>query len=271
MANNGEMSFFEHLEELRWHLIRAIVSILVFAILAFVFKDFIFDKIIFAPKYPDFPTYRMFCQISDLTCFSPIDFKIQAFKIEEMFVTHIKVSIMLGFVLAFPYVFWELWRFVKPGLHSKEIKAARGSVIICSGLFLLGVLFGYYIITPFALTFLTGYQIGDTVPSPTLGSFVNNIAMFTIPLGFVFELPVLIFVLSKLGLVTSDFLKSNRKLAFVILLAISAIITPPDVITQFMVGVPLYLLYELGIVIAQRVEKNQDTDDAIEEEKKTDE
>ncbi len=264
MGESQEMSFFEHLEELRWHLIRAIGSVAVFGIIAFLFKDFIFESIIFAPKNPDFITYRIFCGISDLTCLRPTDFQIQAFKIEEMFVTHIKVAIMLGFVFAFPYVFWEIWKFVKPGLHKAEIRAARGAVAICSLLFLFGVAFGYYIISPFAITFLTGYQIADTVASPTLGSFVNNMAMFTIPVGFVFELPVLIYVLAKLGLVSSDFLKKQRRVAIVVLLALAAVITPPDVITQFMIALPLYLLYELGIVITKRIEKQEKAKEAKE-------
>ncbi|MBY5957755.1 twin-arginine translocase subunit TatC [Membranicola marinus] len=255
-----EMSFLDHLEELRWHLIRAILSILAIAIVVFVMKNFVFENIIFAPKEPDFATYRFFCWISDALCFSPPDFKVQAFKIEEQFVTHIKVSIILGFIVSFPYVFYEMWKFVKPGLYKKEVVAARGIVGVCSTLFLIGVAFGYFIITPFALTFLTNYNLADTVAQPTLTSYVNNLTMYTLPTGLIFELPVVMFMLAKIGLVTAKDLKTYRKVAFVVILVVSAIITPPDLMTQLMITIPLYALYELSIKVVSRVEKNMDDD-----------
>lgn len=255
-----EMSFLDHLEELRWHLIRSILSILAIAIVVFIMKNFVFTNIIFAPKEPDFMTYRFFCWISDALCFSPPDFKVQAFKIEEQFVTHIKVSIILGFIVAFPYVFYEIWKFVKPGLYKKEVTAARGIVGVCSILFLIGVAFGYFIITPFALTFLTNYNLADTIAQPTLTSYVNNLTMYTLPTGLIFELPVVMFMLAKIGLVTAHDLKSYRKVAFVVILVVSAIITPPDLMTQLMITLPLYGLYELSIKVVARVEKNAEDD-----------
>lgn len=255
-----EMSFLDHLEELRWHLIRAVASILVIAIVIFVMKDFVFSKIVFGPKNADFFTYRFFCSLSDFLCFSPPDFNIQAFKIEEQFVTHIKVSAILGFVASFPYVFYEIWSFVKPGLYKDEIKAARGIVWICSSLFLLGVLFGYFVIAPFALTFLTSYDLGGTIAQPTLTSYVNNMAMYTLPTGIIFELPVIMFMLAKIGLVTSQDLKTYRKVSMVVILIVSAIITPPDVMTLFLVSFPLYGLYEISIFIVRRVEKKAEND-----------
>lgn len=259
-SRSKEMSFLDHLEELRWHLIRAVASILVIAIVVFVMKDFIFSKIVFAPKNAGFLTYRVFCSINDLLCFSPPDFTVQAFKIEEQFVTHIKVSAILGFVASFPYVFYEIWSFVKPGLYKNEIKAARGIVWICSTLFLLGVLFGYFIIAPFALTFLTSYDLGGTIAQPTLTSYVNNMAMYTLPTGIIFELPVIMFMLAKIGLVTSKDLKSYRRIAIVVILIVSAIITPPDLMTQLLISFPLYGLYEISIYIVDRVEKKAEND-----------
>lgn len=255
-ADSREMSFLDHLEELRWHLIRAIVSILVIAIIVFVMKDFVFRNIIFAPKDADFLTYRFFCWISDALCFTPPDFKVQAFKIEEQFVTHIKVSIILGFIASFPYVFYEMWKFVKPGLYKKEATAARGIVGVCSFLFLVGVAFGYFIITPFALTFLTNYNLADTIAQPTLTSYVNNLIMYTLPTGLIFELPVVMFMLAKIGLVTAKDLKSYRKVALVVILVVAAVITPPDLMTQLMITIPLYGLYEISIKVVGRVEKN---------------
>jgi len=259
-SRSKEMSFLDHLEELRWHLIRAVASILVIAIVVFVMKDFIFSKIVFAPKNAGFLTYRVFCSINDLLCFSPPDFTVQAFKIEEQFVTHIKVSAILGFVASFPYVFYEIRSFVKPGLYKNEIKAARGIVWICSTLFLLGVLFGYFIIAPFALTFLTSYDLGGTIAQPTLTSYVNNMAMYTLPTGIIFELPVIMFMLAKIGLVTSKDLKSYRRIAIVVILIVSAIITPPDLMTQLLISFPLYGLYEISIYIVDRVEKKAEND-----------
>lgn len=253
-----EMSFLDHLEELRWHLIRAIVAIMVIAIIVFVMKNFVFANIIFAPKEQDFYTYQFFCWLGEALCFSPPEFSVQAFKIEEQFVTHIKVSIILGFIVSFPYVFYEMWKFIKPGLYKKEVKAAKGIVGVCSFLFLVGVSFGYFVIAPFALTFLTNYNLADTVAQPTLTSYVNNLTMYTLPTGLIFELPVVMYMLAKIGLVTATDLKSFRKVAFVVILVLSAIITPPDFMTQLMITLPLYGLYELSITIVGRVEKKME-------------
>ncbi len=263
-----EMSFLEHLEELRWHIIRAAVSIIAFAVIVFIAKDFVFQKIVFAPKYPDFFTYKAICQFSNLIglgdamCFSPPEFTFITPIFGELFIQHIKVSVMIGIIISFPYIFWEVWRFIKPGLYPKEQKAARGMVTICSGLFLLGVLFGYYIISPFAITFLAGYQIQGVEAMPALSSYINYMTMFTLPIGIVFELPIVVYFLTKIGLITPDFMKSYRKHAVVVILLLAAIITPPDVITQILVGMPLYILYEISIIISKRVLKNQKQEQA---------
>lgn len=256
--NAQEMSFLDHLEELRWHIIRSVASILIIGIVVFVMKNFVFENIIFAPKNADFLTYRVFCWISDALCITPPDFQVQAFKIEEQFISHIKVSIILGFIVSFPYVFYEMWKFIKPGLYKTEVVAARGIVGVCSGLFLVGVLFGYYIIGPFALTFLTNYNLGDTIAQPTLTSYINNLIMYTLPTGLIFELPVVMFMLAKIGLVTAQDLKQYRKVALVVILVAAAIITPPDVMTQIMITIPLYGLYELSIRVVGRVEKKME-------------
>lgn len=262
MAKNGkqvvphspeaEMTFLEHLEALRWHLIRSVAAIALFGIVIFVNKEFVFDRVIFGPKYGDFPTYEFFCSFLDNMC-NPPAFDVQTISVEEKFLTHLKVSIILGIVIAFPYVFWELWNFVKPGLYPKERKAARGVVWVCSSLFLLGIAFGYFIITPFALNFLTGYDVADTVSSPTLSSYVSSITFYTLPAGFVFELPIVVYFLTKVGLITPAFMKQYRRIAFVLILVLSAIITPPDVFTQFLIGVPVFILYEISILISEKV------------------
>ncbi len=253
-----EMSFLEHLEALRWHIIRAFAAIVVIGIGVFMAKDFVFDKIILAPTDQDFATYRWFCSIGQRFCFYPQGLEIITRDISEQFMVHIRVSIWLGVIVAFPYVFWEFWRFVKPGLYAKERNAARGVVLICSLLFILGVLFGYYIISPFAITFLSSYSVSDKIANTTtLSTLVNSMTMFTIPTGLVFELPIVIYFFAKIGLVTAEFLRTYRRHAIVIILIVAAIITPPDVITQLLVSIPLYSLYEIGILIAKRVERNK--------------
>lgn len=260
-----EMSFLEHLEELRWHLIRSAASILVTGTIVFLAQDFVFDKVLFAPRYDWFLTYQAICGFSELIglgdtlCFYPPDLQVIIIELGEAFLTHIKVSIMLGFVLAFPYIFWEFWRFIKPGLYEKEQKVTRGIVFVCSLLFISGVLFGYYVISPFAITFLAGYPLaGISESTVALSSYINYMVMFTIPSGLIFELPIIVYFLAKAGLVTADFMRTYRKHAFVLILILAAIVTPPDVVTQFLIGIPLFILYEISINIAKRIEKEHE-------------
>jgi sec-independent protein translocase protein TatC len=253
-----EMSFLEHLEALRWHIVRALVSVVIVGVVAFMAKSYIFEVILLGPTKSDFLMYRFFCGISEKICFYPQGLEIITRDISEQFLSHIKVSIWLGLIVSFPYIFYEFWKFVKPGLYAKEQKVTKGVVFICSVLFLSGVLFGYFIIAPFAVTFLSSYSVSpEILNTTTLTSLVNSMTMFTIPTGIIFELPIVIYFLSKIGIVTADSMKQYRKHAVVVILTLSAIITPPDVITQFLIGLPLYMLFETGIIIAKRVEKNQ--------------
>jgi sec-independent protein translocase protein TatC len=257
-----EMSFLDHLEELRWHIIRSIAAIFIIGIGIFLMKTFVFEHIIFAPKKASFATYQFFCSISEVTCFKPPEFDLIVRQLGEQFFVHIKVSLWLGLIIAFPYVFWEIWRFIKPGLYDKEQKAAKGIVFYCSLLFILGVLFGYYVIAPFAITFLAGYQVGETaINSPTLSSYVNYLTMFTVPTGLIFELPIVVYFLARVGLISPEFMKQYRKHAIIIILILAAVITPPDVLTQFLIGIPLFILYEISIIICRRVVKKYHSDD----------
>ncbi len=251
-----EMSFLDHLEALRWHLVRSVIAIIVGAIIIFASKDFVFNQIIFAPRFPDFFTYKFICSISELLCFEPAPFQIITRDLAEKFLVHFKSSIALGFIIAFPYVFWEVWRFVKPALYERELKAARGIVFVCTLLFLTGVLFGYYIIAPFSISFLAGYQLGDIMATPTLASYMNYMIMFTLPVGLVFELPVVVYFFSRLGIVSPEGMRRKRRLAFVVILIISAIITPTtDAITLLIVTFPLYGLYEVSIIVSGKAQK----------------
>jgi sec-independent protein translocase protein TatC len=249
-----EMSFLEHLEELRWHIIRSAGVILVSAIGVFIYKDFFWD-IILGPTRKNFVIYRFFCNLSETTCFGPnADLKMFTRDFGEQFMMHMVSSFWIGLIISFPYVLWEVWRFVKPGLYAKEQKAIRGVVFICSALFLTGVLFGYYIVAPFGISFLSNYEIAPDIENTvTLNSYVNYLTMFILPLGMVFELPVIVYFLAKVGIVTGDFLKTYRRHAIVVIIVIAAVITPPDVASQILVSLPLIALYEVSILIAKRV------------------
>lgn len=253
-----EMSFLDHLEVLRWHVIRSLLVIFVFAIGMFSAKKWVFESVIMAPKRGDFATYRFFCWIADSLCFTPPALEIINVGMAEQFLVSLKVCFLLGVIVAFPYVFWEIWRFVKPGLYDNEQKVTRGVVFKCTFLFLLGVSFGYYVISPFAINFLAGYDLGmDMKSTATLDSYVTFMTMFTLPTGIVFELPIAVYFLSRIGVVTPEFMRKFRRHAFIIILITAAIITPPDVITQFLIGVPVYLLYEISIGISERVHKQK--------------
>lgn len=263
-----EMSFFDHIEELRWHIIRGLIAVVVITVMAFVAKDFIFNSVVFGPRSADFATYRVMCKVAEVTglsglCITPCTFNIETRDLGETFFVHLQVAIFLGLILGFPYLFWEFWRFVKPGLHEREVKAASGIVLVASMLFSFGVLFGYYVIAPFAISFLACYQIEGTRVTPTLSSYVGYMTMFTMPIGLVFELPVFVYFLAKIGIVTPSFLREYRRHMVVVILLVAGIITPsPDVMSQLLVGVPLYTLYEVSILVAERVHKKRILEEA---------
>ena len=261
-----EMTFFEHLEALRWHIIRSLIAVLVIATYLFMQKDFLFKTIVYGPRNPNFFTYRLFCSFGEMMCIQPTHFDVITRDLAEKFTTHITVSMVLGLILAFPYVFWEFWRFVKPGLYPKERKSARGIVLVCSILFITGVLFGYYFIAPFALSFLAGYELADTLATPTLNSYINYMIMFTLPVGIIFEMPVVSFFLTKAGILSPGFLRKGRRYALIIILIVAAILTPsPDVVSQLILATPLYILYEASIGVSARVYKGIEKRQKIEE------
>lgn len=254
----AEMSFLDHLEQLRWHILRSAAAIVICGLGIFLAKDFVFNDIIFGPRHKDFLTFRLLCGLSDATCFELPKFDVVTREISEMFSMHMMVSLWLGLVLASPYVLWEVWRFIKPGLMPSEQKAARGFVFVCTGLFLTGVLFGYFVVAPLAIIFLAGYQIEGVTAAPTLSSYVESMVMFTLPIGLIFELPIVIYFLTVIGVMSSQFMKSYRRHAFIILLIVAGVVTPsPDVASQMLVFVPLYTLYETSILVAKRVEKRK--------------
>jgi sec-independent protein translocase protein TatC len=256
----NEMSFLDHLEELRWHLIRSIVAIVGVGCFAFVFKGFIFDTIIFGPKKMDFPTYQFFCSIAQFFgmesafCAAELPFTIQNRTMAGQFSAHIWTSMWAGFILGFPYVLWEMWRFISPGLYEKERKYSRGFIVIASLLFFIGVLFGYYVVTPLSINFLGTYQVSTEVNNEIdISSFIATVRASVLACGVMFELPIIIFFLTKIGLVTPEILKKYRKYALVIVLILSAVITPPDVASQIIVAIPVLILYQISIYISALV------------------
>lgn len=250
----NEQSFLEHLEELRWHVIRSAIAIVVITVGVFLAKGFVFDDIILKPSENDFWTYKMLCKLSDVTCIKDLPFKVQSRKLQGQFTMHIMASLVLGFVAAFPYVFWEIWRFIKPGLHSVEQKAARGATFFVSVLFLSGVAFGYFIIFPLSLNFLSNYQVSTAVVNEfDITSYVSTMTMLILACGMMFQLPVVVYFLSKAELITPELMRAYRRHAIVAILFISALLTPPDVISQFLISLPLFSLYEASINISAYV------------------
>ena len=258
-----EMSFLDHVEILRWHLVRSSFAIILVSIVAFVMKDFIFNTILFAPKDANFITYRFFCNVSkifgtDGLCITDIPFTFQSLAMAEQFSVHIWTSITVGFIVAFPYIIWEVWRFISPGLYEKERKGAFVFIIISSFLFFIGVLFGYYLVTPLSVNFLGNYSVSDMVSrNITIGSYISLVRSSALASGLIFELPIVMFFLTKMGLITPEFLKKYRKHALVVVLILAAIITPPDIISQVIVGIPIMLLYEVSIFISKVVIKRE--------------
>ena len=258
-----EMSFLDHVEELRWHLVRSSMAIFFFGIIAFIFKGFIFNTILFAPKSANFITYRVFCKISqffgtDGLCIEDIPFTFQSLAMAEQFSVHIWTSITVGFIVAFPFIIWEVWKFISPGLYEKERKSAKSFIVISSFLFFIGVLFGYYVVTPLSVNFLGNYSVSDAVErNIKIGSYISLVRSSLLASGFIFELPIIMYFLTKMGLITPDFLKKYRKHALVLVLVLAAVITPPDIISQIIVAIPILMLYEVSIYISKIVIKRE--------------
>ena len=261
----NEMSFLDHLEELRWLLIRCTIAILIGATVAFFFSDFIFDQILFGPKNPDFITYRIFCDLSQefgldkSLCVTEIPMRIQSREMGGQFSAHMWTSITAGFIVSFPFILYFFWNFISPALYQNEKKYARAFVIIASLLFFIGVLFGYYLIAPLSVNFLSNYNVSKEIFNDIdLASYISLLRSSTVACGIFFELPVIIYFLTKIGLVTPASLRAYRKYVLIIVLILSAIITPPDVLSQVIVAIPIMILYELSILISVVVLKNKE-------------
>lgn len=261
--DDAQMGFLDHLEELRRRLFISAAAILAGSIGLFVAKDWVFDIVLFGPRNPEFVSYRAWCALShaigsgEALCVDRISYELINTTMLGNFSAHIIVSAVGGLILAFPVVIHQVWAFVRPAMKQGERSAARGAGLASSVLFMLGVTFGYFGIAPLSLQFLGHYELGDVSARIAVMSYVKTVASITLAAGLIFQLPVLIFFLSKAGLVTADGLKSYRKHALVGILALSAVITPPDVTSQVLVSLPVLLLYEMGIWIARRQDKRR--------------
>lgn len=266
-TDGAEMSFVDHLEVLRWHIMRSAIVLVVVGIVVFIFVDWVFDNVIFAPAEKSFVTYSALCNLShylhlgDALCMPPVDIQLLGTTVSGPFMSAINISFMCAIIIAFPYLMWELWRFVKPALSKREISYARGSIGWVSLCFFTGAAFGYYLLAPFTFNFLANFQLGKLgvyVYKPTLDDYISTLTSLILGCGLAFELPVLSYVLSKLGLITPKFLKTYRKYAYVVILIVAAVITPsPDWTSQTIVAVPLIILYEISIYISKRVDKQK--------------
>jgi len=262
----AEMSFIEHLEALRWHIVRSVLAIVVLAIFAFLKIDWIFEHVIMAPLKQDFVSVVGLCNLSrflhlgNTLCLPAANVQLQTTAFGSQFISSITIAFVCGFIIAFPYVFWEFWRFVKPALSPKEIRSTRGSIFFVTFFFMLGISFGYFLLAPFTFSFLSNYKLdisGMLITRPTLDDYLDNLLDILIGSGIAFQLPLISYVLTHIGLITPNFLRTYRKYAYVAILFVAAVITPsPDWMSQTIVALPLIILYEVSIRISVRVEKN---------------
>lgn len=258
-----ELTFLEHLEELRWHLFRAVVVVLVLTVVAFVSKKIVFGMIILGPSKTDFITFQWLCQLAEATqipslCITELPFTIQSRTLTGQFTMHLMSSFVVGFVVAFPYIFWEIWRFISPALYDTEKSIAKGTTFFVSILFFIGISFGYFVITPLSIQFLGSYTVDDSIINEfDLSSYVNTVIMLVLACGIMFQLPVFAYFFSRLGILHPAIMKQYRKHALIVILFISAVITPPDVLSQILVTIPVYGLYELSIRISAYVARQK--------------
>ncbi|MCC5945143.1 MAG: twin-arginine translocase subunit TatC [Bernardetiaceae bacterium] len=252
------MTVIDHLEDLRWGVIRSMIAIIIFTAVAFMATEFVFGVLILGPSRTDFWSYQILCEISDKICIDKLPFTIQSRKLTGQFTMHIAASLTFGFICAFPYVFWEFWRFISPGLYISEKQVARGATFFVSLLFALGVLFGYYILTPLSINFLSNYQVDPSIINEfDISSYVTTVAMLTLACGIIFQLPMVVLFLSQLGIVTPALMKVYRRHTIIGVLFFSALITPPDIISQCFITLPIMLLYEISIFISRIVNKRR--------------
>lgn len=262
--NRAEMSFVDHLDELRSHLFKAAIAVFIGMIIAGIYNKFIIDKIILGPLREDFISFKKICDwgrllgLGDSMCIGQITVNMQNTATTGQVSLFFTVLFVGGIVIAFPYVFWQFWLFIRPALTKKELSGTRGVIFWVSFLFFLGVLFGYFFLVPFSMNFLANFSLSEKIQNIwTIKSYINTVLPLVLGTGLAFQMPLVIYFLARIGIVGTNFLRKNRKYAIVIILIIAAIITPPDVISQMVITLPLLTLYEISIMLTKRVEKQR--------------
>lgn len=257
-SKNGHvMSVLDHLEELRWRLVRSTIAILLFSVVAFIFMPYLFQNVILAHAQSDFWTYKIMCLVDPALCVDKLNFTLQSRDLSGQFTTHIKAALIMGLISGFPYLVWEIWGYVKPALQEREIKSSMSVVSIVPFLFIIGVFFGYYVLAPLSVNFLANYSLDSAIQNQfDISSYVSTVIMLVLMCGLVFQLPILIYFLALAGIVTPQLLSKYRKHAIVAIIILAGVITPsPDMLSQIIVGIPIYLLYEISIHTAARIKK----------------
>jgi sec-independent protein translocase protein TatC len=264
----AEMSFIEHLEVLRGHLFRSVLAIAVGAVVFIIYNTFFVREVLMGPTHADFPTYKWLCRLGhaiglgDNMCMKDIGLKMQSTSVSGQFSMYFTLIFVGGIIVAFPYIFWEFWRFIKPALTKKELSKTRGVIFWVSFLFFLGITFGYFIIAPYTVNFFANFQLDDNIENRwTITSYIDTLVPLILGTGLAFQLPLVMFFLAKVGLMSPDFLRRNRKYAIVIILFLAGIITPPDVISQIICTIPLMLLYEISIWLTAKVQKEKELEE----------
>jgi sec-independent protein translocase protein TatC len=271
VEDRAEMSFIDHLDVLRAHLIRSVIAIVVGAAIVAYFNKFFVGKVVMGPTHSDFPTYNWLCRIGrklnlgDALCMKEIGVQMQNTNVSGQFSMFFTVIIIGGLIISFPYVFWEFWRFIKPALTKKELAKTRGVIFWVSLLFFTGVAFGYFVIAPYTVNFFSNFQLDENIENRwTITSYIDTLVPLILGTGLAFQLPLVMFFLSRIGIVDSQFLRKGRKYAIVIIVIVSGIITPPDVVSQIVISMPLLLLYEVSICLTARVEREEEEKDKLE-------
>lgn len=259
--HEAEMSFLDHLEELRWHILRMVLAIVGLSVWFFLYREWIFEDIILAPFSPEFPMNRLLCSLDTSLCFKTLNTQFQAISPYEQFTSAMTISLIGGVILAFPFLIWEFWRFIRPGLHPRERNKLTGTVLMMSFLFLLGTSFSYFVLAPFSVQFLASFQLAPSVVNQwKIGEVVGLIAQIVLAGGLMFEFPVLVYYMAKLGLMGPVFMRTYRRHAYVVLIILSAIITPPDALSQILIFVPLVFLYEISVLVCARATRQRDAE-----------
>ncbi|MBS1918315.1 MAG: twin-arginine translocase subunit TatC [Bacteroidetes bacterium] len=268
-GDRAEMSFIEHLDALRGHLFKSAVAVALGAIIMAVYNKFIVKKILMGPTHGDFPTYGLLCKLSQKLglgtklCMTKINVMMQSTAVAGQFDVYFNIILIGGFILAFPYVFWQFWKFTKPALTPKELKNTRGVIFWVSLLFFIGVFFGYFVIAPYTINFFANFSIDDNIENKwTIASYFNTIVPLILGAGLAFQLPLVMYFLAKIGVVSAAYLRRVRKYAILIMLIVAGIITPPDMLSQIVCTLPLMLLYEISILLCVKVEKRQKKEEA---------